>query len=380
MKTDFTIVGGGIAGLTAAIALQNIGIKATVFEASPEIKAVGAGLALPVNAMKAFRHSNIEDDIIKAGNQLKRFIIYNAKGKVITSTNSEKLSRKYGISNFTIHRAALHRILLSKIDLHYIKTGKRTKTIASTPEGYEITFDDGTTHHTKYLIVAEGVNSVIRRKILPQSVLRYAGYTCWRGIVDNSPLKLTESFETWGTTGRFGVVPLANSTIYWFACINAPQNNERYKNFTVQDIYERFNHYHAPIGKVISSTKEENLIWNDIIDLAPIRRYAFDNLVLIGDAAHATTPNMGQGACQAIEDAVILAIALQRNSVVAHAFRSFETRRLKRTHAIVNQSWQLGRIAQLENKFLAGLRDTVFRLLPNRLNELQLEKLFRTEF
>src|SRR5690606_15033223 len=99
----------------------------------------------------------------------------------------------------------------------------------------------------------------------------------------------------------------------------------------------------------------------DIIDLDPISQYAFDNMVLLGDAAHATTPNMGQGACQAIEDAAFLQTELQRNSNVSHAFKNFQEKRMKRTHQIVNQSWRLGKLAQSSNSLVMGLRNFMMR-------------------
>ncbi len=380
MDAQFTILGGGIAGLCAGIALRNLGIKAAIFEASPEIKPVGAGLALAANAMKAFHHLGIADEVIRAGRQLKQFTIYDESGNPITLTDADALSQKHGISNFAIHRADLHRVLWSKLDADQIMTGKRSTGIETTADGYRITFDDNTTWDTQYVIAADGIHSPVRSQVAPDSRLRYAGYTCWRGIVDNTELQISETSETWGRNGRFGIVPLPGNRIYWFACKNAPPNDLALKQYKSEDIYAIFRKFHRPVGDIIRATKDENIIWNDICDLEPLRQYAFGNLVLIGDAAHATTPNMGQGACQAIEDAVFLAECLRKNSIVSHAFQVFEKMRLKRTHYIVRQSWRLGRIAQLENPFLAGVRNAVFRLLPRRINEMQLEKLYDVDF
>jgi 2-polyprenyl-6-methoxyphenol hydroxylase-like FAD-dependent oxidoreductase len=99
---------------------------------------------------------------------------------------------------------------------------------------------------------------------------------------------------------------LVNGKLYWFACLNADANNVVMRNYTVENILSHFNHFHEPIPSLIKNTRNEQLIWGDIIDLKPLTQFAFDNIVLMGDAAHATTPNMGQGACMAIEDAVVL--------------------------------------------------------------------------
>lgn len=375
-----SILGGGIAGLTTAIALNKIGIEATVFEATPSIKAIGAGLVLAANAMQGFQKLGISSEIIEKGRLCPSFNIYDQAGRIITKTDSEANSRKYGADNFTIHRADLHQLLLSKINPHRLLTNKKAIKIEQNADNVTVHFQDGTMHETDFLIVSDGIHSPIRQQFLPHSTPRYAGYTCWRAVIDNTKLNLTETSETWGLRGRMGLVPLANGKIYWFACVNAPQNDPKMKAMKVADLQEIFKDFHDPIPSVLAETKDENLLWNDIIDLKPLDKYAFDKVVLIGDAAHATTPNMGQGACQAIEDAVILADAMSKNSNVVEAFKSFEKRRLKKTHFIVNTSWTLGKAAQLENSVLANLRNFVFRSLPKSVSDKQFEAIYTVDF
>jgi 2-polyprenyl-6-methoxyphenol hydroxylase-like FAD-dependent oxidoreductase len=380
MKKNITILGGGIAGLSTAIALKNVGIEAIVFEAAPEIKAVGAGLGLGANAIKAFRVLGIDDEVMNAGRFLPAFTVYDEKGKQLARTDSVSVSKKYGLDNFTIHRADLHALLLSKINPGCIQTNKRVERMEQNENNIILHFQDGTMHETDYLIAAEGIHSVVRKYVLPDCKPRYAGYTCWRAVIDNSNLQLNECSETWGSKGRFGIVPLANNKIYWFACVNATANNIVMKNYTVDDLQKQFAGYHHPVEAILKATKNENLIWADINDLKPINRFAFNNILLIGDAAHATTPNLGQGACQAVEDAVILASEIKNNSNITIAFKKFERRRLKRIHWIVNTSWRIGKIAQLENKFLIRCRDFLFRNIPKKVNEKQFTKIYTTDF
>ena len=375
-----SIVGGGIAGLTTAIALKERGISSTIFESSPKLDAIGAGLGLGANAIRAFEKIGLGNQVMSLGRILSSFTIYDQKGKIITHTNNAALTKKYGVNNFTIHRAALQQFLLSKIDSACIYTNRRATGFTKIPGGIKIIFSDGSMHESNAVIVADGIHSVLRKKLLPDIEPRYAGYTCWRAVVDNSSLNLSETSETWGVTGRFGIVPLADNKIYWFACMNAPQNDPAMKHFTIADLQKHFNHFHQPIPDILQHTKDENLIWNDIIDLPPLKKYAHDNIVLIGDAAHATTPNMGQGACQAIEDAVILADELHNNSSPALAFRQFEQRRLQRTHYITNTSRSIGKIAQLDNPWLASIRNALFSLMPASFNERQLEKICKVDF
>ncbi|CAN5412022.1 hypothetical protein BH23BAC3_BH23BAC3_21820 [soil metagenome] len=175
-------------------------------------------------------------------------------------------------------------------------------------------------------------------------------------------------------------MPLANNKLYWFACINADANGLKFKNYTSKDLLNHFIGFHDPVPAILKATKDEDLIWNDIIDLKPIDHYAFGNIVLIGDSAHATTPNMGQGACQAIEDAIILADEMAKNISIETGFKNFEKRRLNRTHNITNTSWKIGKIAQLEHPFLIALRNFAFRKLPSGIQEKQIEQLYEVDF
>ena len=378
MKATFAILGGGIAGLTAAIALKQIGIEAPVLEAAPAFRPVGAGIALAANAMSAYQRLGIDRQLIEAGHILRRFTIYDHRGGVLNSVRTDDLEG-HPVS-LAIHRAELHRVLSSQMNPGQIVMNKRSKDLSSTASGYKVSFEDGSELDARYLIVAEGIHSVIRNKIAPGTVERYAGYTCWRGIADNTTLAIDESSETWGAEGRFGIVPLGGNKAYWFACKNAAANDAAMQSWGAGELEENFRSYHPPIPSVIRATPDEQILWNDIIDLKPMPRYAFGNLALIGDAAHAATPNMGQGACQAVEDAVILAGCLKNHAGVEDAFTDFQQRRLKRTHAIVRQSWTMGRIAQIENRWMIFVRNTLSKAVPARFNRKQLEKLYRTDF
>lgn len=376
---SYVILGGGIAGLTSAIALKKIGIEAVVMEAASVIKPVGAGLALAANAMRALQKIGISEHVIREGRELNAFSIYDQKGNLISRNDTNPASSQFGISNFTIHRATLHRVLLDQLDPENIFLGKRSVDIESGAEGSLVYFDDGTKIHAKYLIVAEGIHSAIRKKLLPNQKIRYSGYTCWRGIMDNSDLSINETSETWGKNGRFGNTPLSNNQVYWYACINASEPDSTFKNFSKEELEENFKEFHFPIPQVLAGTIPESIIWNDIIDLEPIPNYAFGNTVLIGDAAHATTPNMGQGACMAIEDAAVLMSCLAKNPDPVIAFQDFEKRRLARTHKIVSDSRRLGVIAQLENPLLIVLRNILFRMIPKKVTKKQLETLYEVD-
>jgi 2-polyprenyl-6-methoxyphenol hydroxylase-like FAD-dependent oxidoreductase len=194
-------------------------------------------------------------------------------------------------------------------------------------------------------------------------------------VIKNIPpgLDVTETSETWGPGSRFGIAPLSNGRLYWFACLNAKANDPAMRDYKIEDLLSHFGHFHDPVPQILKHTTSDQMIWNDIIDIKPLKRFAFDNIVLMGDAAHATTPNMGQGACMAIEDAAILANTIEEHPSVNDAFMAFEKKRIQRTTVIVNRSWQLGRVAHLENPWLIKMRNALLRITPPSVAEKQIK-------
>lgn len=379
MKYQYAICGAGIAGLTTAIALNRIGIYPHIFEAAPVITPVGAGLGLAANAMKAFNVIGIDQQVISQGQFLDAMNIYDHSGKILSHTNSRQISKKYGQDNFCIHRADLHQLLISMIEPEYIHTNKRIQKIKTGQQSQTLYFEDGSSAITEYLIAADGINSIVRQHILPDVPPRYAGYTCWRAVIPNS-IGYQEAAEYWGTAGRIGLVPLTNNRLYWFCCINATRDDPEMKKMTVKKLQSRFNNYPEAVRKTFENSLEADLIWGDILDLPPLKKFSYGKIVLIGDAAHATTPNMGQGACQAIEDAVVLAQELDKIHNPVTAFKLFEKRRINRTSEIVRNSERIGKIAQLENPWFISLRNMFMRCLPAQFTEKQLLKLYDIDF
>ncbi len=378
----FAIIGGGIGGLTLAVAMQRKGLDVQVYESAPRFKPLGAGLALAANAMMAFNEIGIAEDVIRVGLKIKKAYGCDLKGRTISYMDAEKLTEQYGIvNNFTIHRADLHEVLIRLVKPDTVMNGKSCVDVEPDGNGVRITFSDGSMAAADYLIACDGVHSVVRRKLLPESVPRYAGYTCWRAVVNNLPegFNFEKVTETWGSGRRFGVVPLSNRRVYWFATLNAKHNDTAMRLANSNEILRYFKNFHDPIPEILKRTQDVQVIWSDIIDVKPIRQFAFGKILLMGDAAHATTPNLGQGACMAIEDAATLANGLVKYPA-AEAFRKFEMHRIQRTTSIVNQSWNFGRIAQAENPLLIWLRNTAMRHVPQRTIDKQLKALYDVSF
>lgn len=380
VDSEFMIIGGGVAGLTAAIALRTIHREFMLFEQSPALRGIGAGFGLAANAMQALHILGLKEEVEKIGYYLDSYNILDQNGHILFKPDTQRISTKYDQKNFALHRADLHAYLLSKISPEQIKLDRRAVKLEQHDSYVQVFFDDGSTHKANYLIIADGVKSPLRQQIIPSSTPRYAGYTCWRAIIDNTKIKLNNSFETWGRAGRFGVTPLVKDRIYWYACVNGPANNPTFKNTTVQDLQQRYSTYHSPVLEILHATKDQDLIWSDIVDIKPLDHLAYHNILLIGDAGHATTPNMGQGACQAIEDVAVLVDELKKDKTTIDAFRSFEKRRLARTRYITETSRQIGNVAQWENPIMITVRNSIARILPNSIKQHSLIKLLAKDF
>ncbi|MBG8552118.1 FAD-dependent monooxygenase [Hymenobacter guriensis] len=375
----FLIIGGGIAGLATAQALLQQQHQVQVVEAAAELREVGAGVVLGANAMRALDRLGLHDTVHQQGFAVTGIGLLDEFGRDLNAIDTRPFTERVGYDNLAIHRAELQRLLLAALPAGIVQLGKRLARFEQTVTQVTAYFEDGSHLTADALLAADGINSRVRRQLLPGSKPRYAGYTCWRGVVDAAVLQLPagRTTETWGRAGRFGMVPLGNGQVYWFACVNSPEaRSAHFRAFRVADLQRQFAGYHAPIPQLLALTTDEQVLWGDILDLKPLRQFHFGRVLLIGDAAHATTPNMGQGAGQAVEDAAALASCLASTDSLEAAFQRFDQRRRRRTARIITQSWQLGKAAQLTNLVLVKLRNAVMRALPSRLNEQQMAFLY----
>ena len=376
----FIIVGAGIAGLTLAKAFEELNISYKLYEKDENIRGIGAGFGLASNAMKAFEILGYEQDIIPLGHMLEDFEIQDYKEKTILKADTNRLRKNYNTDNFAIHRADLHRFLYQSIKSKNVITGKKVIDIQQNYDKAFLYFDDNTTDVANYIIACDGINSIIRKKLLPNSNPQYAGYICWRGIIKNNNYNSKKSIETWGPKGRFGITPLVNNQIYWYACKNTPLNSEVYE-WDLEHIKKNFEDYSGLIRETLQKTKPSDLITTPIMDIKPLNNYLYNRILLIGDAAHATTPNMGQGACMAIEDVCVLIDEIKNNpDNLINCFENYNKRRLHRTNYIITTSRIAGRVAQIENKIISEIRNFIFRKLPSNLTQSPLDDLLEVDF
>jgi len=371
-----TIIGAGIAGLTTAIALRKNGFEVEVFETAPEFSNAGSGINLALNAMQVFKRLGLYEDIKMICNDVHKMNSLKMDLNVITSSDLKSFEKNYGVSNVAIHRAALHKVLLKHLDDTPVYSGKKLRSLEQEDNKVLLQFEDDSTHTSKIVIGADGIRSVVRQSIFEDTRLRDAGQVCWRGI---SPVQLSEKYKTelneaWGVGRRFGFVQISEDSVYWYALINKNKWREGLQ------LDELFSEFHPIILQIIQETPENNILFNEIWDLEPIEKWYKGNVCLIGDAAHATTPNMGQGACQAIESALALSIQMKEESVMQKAFENYQKIRYAKANYIIETSWKLGKLAQTDSVFVALLRDMLLPLVPGFITRKLNKRVFGLNF
>lgn len=370
------IIGAGIGGLTTAIALKQKGIQSKIYEQAQELKPIGAAIILANNAMQVYDHLGLTDRIEEVGNHVSRVHITDPSLKIISAVVLQSYERKYGVKNIAIHRGQLQSILLEALGDSQIVLDAKLESLHVDKENITLKFSNLDSVVAKTLIGADGIHSIVRKYIFPDLHLRNAGQICWRGIAEiqlPAPYH-SELNEAWGRGKRFGFVRLSSEIVYWYALVTSGQEAQT----TSENLGLTFESFHPLVRDIIQATPITSIHEAEMQDLQPNRTWTKGKIVLVGDAAHATTPNMGQGACQAIEDAYFLANALERYDT-QKAFICFQDRRVKKVNQIVNASWRLGKVAHWSNPVAMGVRNMLMRSLPQFVNNKQSEFVFKLD-
>ena len=372
------VIGGGIGGLTAAVALRRAGIYAVVFERADELREIGAGISIWVNAMKALEGLGLADAVRAAGRQEIGGAIRTASGKTLSEIPAGVLEKRFGL-NVVLRRPDLQGVLLAALPEGAVRLGAECVGFRQDGSGVTALFAGGQEERGDLLVGADGLNSVVRRQLFGDQKPRYAGFTAWRALADLGDGWDGAGFEAWGRGEIFGLASLGRGRFYWYATKNAPEGQQDAAGGRKVELLERFGSWHEPIPSVIRATGEKAILRNDIFDREPLERWGVGRVTLLGDAAHPMTPNLGQGACQAIEDAVVLAKGVREEEEIPAALRLYEERRMERTASIVRRSRFLARYSQLENPLLCGLRNAAVRAMPLRLQLRQLDPILGYE-
>jgi 2-polyprenyl-6-methoxyphenol hydroxylase-like FAD-dependent oxidoreductase len=364
------VVGGGIAGLSAAIALRKTGNEVVVLERAPRIDPVGAGITLFANGMRALDRLGVGEAVAARGAAATRSAILTWEGRELTRVPPDLLE-----GTIALHRSDLQAELAAAAG--EVRLGVEVAAIEQGEDGVVARSSDGGEERGDLLVGADGLSSVVRRAIADVPI-RYAGYTAWRGVssVPVEPGRLTES---WGVGERFGLVDIGRRRTYWFATKNASQGEPDESGGRKAEIQRRFSGWHEPIAAVVEAADESAILRNDVYYLEPLPRWSDGRIVLVGDAAHATTPGVGQGAAQAIEDAVVLADRLAGSDDLSAVLAEYEAIRRPRADAVLKMSRRVDKAAQLANPLGWRLRNALVRWQPERAQRRQLEPIVRHE-
>jgi 2-polyprenyl-6-methoxyphenol hydroxylase-like FAD-dependent oxidoreductase len=366
------VVGGGIGGLTAAVALRRAGVEAVVFEKAGELREIGAGISLWANAMKALQKLGLYEAVLAVGKPLRpKGELRSPNGEVFYEVPAAAMEERFGDVTAVVHRADLQKTLHTALGEEVIRLGVEFTGFEQDIGGVVARFAGGREERCDLLIGADGLHSVVRRQLLDDGPPLYAGYVAWRGVAElgDEPFPDGGALETWGRGERFGLVKLGRRRVYWYATKNAPKGEENAgpRSGRKEELLARFGGWHEPIPTIIRVTEDYDIHRDGVYYREPAKRWGESRFTLLGDAAHPMTPDLGQGACQTIEDAVVLARSLNEEGDIEAALRLYEERRADRVAYVVRQSRRLGRVGQLENPLLCRLRDATLRTIPKRV-------------
>ncbi|MEU7584033.1 FAD-dependent monooxygenase [Streptomyces sp. NPDC041068] len=364
------VIGGGIGGLTAAIGLHESGWSVTVLERAASLEPVGAGIGLAPNSQRAL-------DVLGLGNEVRALAAWQGdggmraqNGRWLVRTSAAEAEAAYGGSLVMLHRATLVDLLVSALPEGALRTGTRAR--LTDPGGTDrpavVATDDGDTE-ADLVVGADGIDSAVRTALFPAHPgTVYAGFTAWRFVIP-APDRAFAPHETWGRGGVWGTQPLKDGRVYAYATARLPEGG-RAPDDEKAELERRFSGWHEPIPEMIAAVRAEDVLRNDVRYLpTPLARFHRGRVALVGDAAHAMTPSLGQGGNQAIEDGVVLAHHAAPGNDLAAGLAAYSADRVPRTTEIVRRAARASRVTHLTGAPLIAVRNTLVsaasRLGPN---------------
>ena len=370
-----TIIGAGIGGLTTAIALQKEGFDVALYEQASEMKTLGAGILLANNALQVFDKIGVAKELMKRSHRISKLHIAKPNLTPMNTTNLLAFEEKYGVNNITIHRGDLQKVLLKNIGNAQLHLKKRLKSLEQSKQTVHLSFEDGSNAEAETVILADGMWSVGRKILFGEKAMRKPQHVCWRGVANfKLPDEMLHEFkELWGDGRRFGFSQINESEVYWTAKSTFKNEIQKASTSMLLNHYKTFNQI---VHQLISNTPESNIHTAELMDLKPLKNWYKGQVCLLGDAAHAMTPNMGQGASQSIEDALILAKCLKKHPQ-PKAFKKYESIRKRKVQKIVNTSWLLGKLGHISGNFSTKIRDGIMQSIPKIYNNNQVKFVFK---
>jgi len=373
MGMKIAVIGAGIGGLTAAIALARQGMAVEVYEQAPALEEVGAGVGLWPNAIAALELIGLSGPVARLATKVDRQGLMRPDGSWLLCLPAELMTQRWGAGFVTVHRAELQQLLATQLDPAVIHLGARCTGLEDNGRAVIARFADGREVRADVVVGADGVHSAVRAALFGPAPLRYCGYTAVRSLTPPRSVPLPrDGWEIWGRGARFGLGPTSGDRVVWWAAWNAPAGGKDDGN-TAALLRKRFGTWRDPIPAILEATPEAALIRNDIYDRRPARTWGRGRVVLVGDAIHPMTPDLAQGACQAIVDATTLASCLSASRDTRGALRAYQRRRRRNAAATTLIARWVGATGQWEGRAACAARDVLMRKTPRSVQLRQLD-------
>ncbi|WP_307808389.1 FAD-dependent monooxygenase [Streptomyces oryzae] len=367
------VIGAGIGGLTAAAALAARGWSVTVLERARKLEPVGAGIGIAPNGLRAL-------DVLGLGDPVRELRTWRGEegglrspsGRWLARTTGDRAAARYGDSVVLLPRAALVELLRSRLPgTVELRTGTAaTVTDPGAPDrSATVTTEEGDTRTADLVVAADGIHSPTRRALFPQHPgPRYAGFTTWRFLTE-PPAGGVAPHETWGRGRMWGTNTLPDGRIYAYAAAEVPAGEQAPQGERAA-LLRLYGDWHRPLPQLIEAVPEEDVLRNDVHHMTdPLPAHHAGRVALLGDAAHAMAPGLGQGGNQAVEDAVVLAQLADPAGEVTGALAHYTRQRLPRTAAVVRRSARASRTSMLRAAPACALRNAgiavVGRIAPS---------------
>ena len=357
------IVGGGIGGLSAALALRREGFEPHVFEQAPALLEVGAAIAVWPNAMRALQRLGLGDAVRARAGQLKRARWMSRDGKVLNHFQFPETDA----AGVALHRADLQGALLRALPPDSIHLGKTFEGFRQERDEVRASFADGGEVACDAFVAADGLHSRARAQLLCDGAPVYRGYTVWRGItrLEHPALSPDTATEVYGNGRRFGIGPVGLGRTGWWATANEPEGAAETPSAHREKLLKLFDGWCAPVCELVEATPSETILRNSTYDRPAAASWGEGRVTLLGDAAHPMTPNLGQGGCMAIEDAAVLARCLAKYAADAgRALRTYAARRRARTARVTLYSRRYGAVGQWQSPWAVRLRAGLLSSVP----------------
>ncbi|MCU4400483.1 FAD-dependent urate hydroxylase HpxO [Acinetobacter pittii] len=337
---NVVIIGAGMGGLTTGIALKKFGHQVRIFEQTEKILPVGAAISLWSNGVKCLNYLGLTDKIAKLGGQMDDLAYVDGlTGDVMTQFSLLPLIEEVGQRPYPVARADLQNMLMDEFGRDQIYLGKKMVSLEDKADSVEVHFADGSSTQADLLIGADGTHSLTRTYVLGQQVQRrYAGYVNWNGLVEISEdLAPAQQWTTYvGEGKRASLMPVADGKFYFFLDVPLPAGLDNNRDDYKKLLKQYFVDWCQPVQQLIERLDPQKTNRVEIHDIEPFTQFYKGRVVILGDAAHSTTPDIGQGGCQAMEDAIYLARSLQINTLgLEDALRRYQNKRNERANELV---------------------------------------------